>query len=146
MTFDPYYQINYELVTINGSDYSSSTKAGPAPFDGRMSVRVVTDYGKFLAKFPLDKDDPEANLDRDKREKNKIELGSDNILYGSTGDGGVIGVSTSVIFGLDIDFSILGPLYHWDLDLPRLSLTYNTMGLFVSEPSSDSACSSVVVS
>ncbi|KAM3426153.1 hypothetical protein NHJ13734_009626 [Beauveria thailandica] len=146
VTFDPYYQIGYELVTINGSDYSSSTKAGPAPFDGRMSARVVTDYGKFLAKFPLDKENPAPNLHGDKREKNKIELGSDNILYGSTGDGGVIGISTSVTFGLSVDFSILGPLYHWDLGLPRLSLTYNTMALFVSEPSSDSACSSLVVS
>lgn len=52
VSFNPYYEIVYQMASLNGTGDSASLSQSEAPFNGRLSTRVVTDLGKFNAYFP----------------------------------------------------------------------------------------------
>lgn len=119
VSFEPYYEFGYQLGTFNGTDRDLSNSA--ASFNGRLSARVVSDLGKFQANFPVKDDHTDDNMFGNERTKNQIELGSDNILYGSSTNGGAVTIGTFVSFGLNIDFFLYGDLFHFNIGLPDVS-------------------------
>jgi hypothetical protein len=118
VSFEPYYELGYQLFTFNGTDGDLSDAA--ASFNGRLSARVVSDLGKFQATFPVE-DHKDSNKFGDKRNKNQIELGSDNVLYGSSSNGGAITIGSFVTFGLNVDFFLYGDLFRMNIGLPDVS-------------------------
>ncbi|KAH0528005.1 hypothetical protein TsFJ059_002919 [Trichoderma semiorbis] len=142
ISFNPYYKVKYEMATLNGSsghDFSSST----VTFDGRMTTRIITDLGDFQANFPS-QSNPFQEIDDDKRQKNKLSIPQDDVLYGTSSYGGQIAIGTVLTFGLELKFLIFGDLFKRVLGTPKLELAYNTMELFTfsqgKEENSGSVC------
>ncbi|KAK4069890.1 CAZyme family GH18 [Trichoderma aggressivum f. europaeum] len=128
ISFNPYYKVKYEMATLNGSgsqDFSSST----VTFDGRMTTRIVTDLGNFQANFPP-QSGPFQEINDEKRQKNKLSIPQDDVLYGTSSYGGQIAIGTVLTFGLEMKFLIFGDLFKWVLGTPKLELAYNTMEIF----------------
>lgn len=132
VSFDPYYEITYQMATFNGTGNTNFAQS-EAPFNGLLSTRVVTDLGKFSAYFPSPYSD-EVNSQNEKRDKNKISIGADNILYDSPGYGGQIAVGTYVKFGLKVDIFLFSTLFKFTIGAPDMSLWYNTMTVFSFYP------------
>lgn len=118
VTFDPYYQIDYQMATFNGSD-SDDFSDSAAPFDGLLNARVVSDLGNLTAYFPSPTPD---QLDAEQRNANKISIGRDNVLYDSPGDSGKIALGTFVRFGLNVEFSLVGNLVRRSTKLADVSV------------------------
>ncbi|PKK46869.1 hypothetical protein CI102_8377 [Trichoderma harzianum] len=142
ISFNPYYKVKYEMATLNGSsghDFSSST----VTFDGRMTTRIITDLGDFQANFPP-QSNPFQEIDDDKRQKNKLSIPQDDVLYGTSSYGGQIAIGTVLTFGLEMKFLIFGDLFKRVLGTPKLELAYNTIELFTfsqgKEEKSGSVC------
>ncbi|EHK22022.1 glycoside hydrolase family 18 protein [Trichoderma virens Gv29-8] len=133
ISLNPYYQFTYQMATLNGSnggDFSSSTAA----FNGRLTTRIITDFGDFQANFPPPENPPEG-MYNDKRQQNQISIPKDDVLYGSSPNGGQIAIGTSLTLGLNLEFLIFGDLFHWAFDLPKL--VYDTMEVFTFSPGSE---------
>lgn len=52
VSFNPYYEVVYQMASMNGTDTSPSSSNSEAAFNGILSTRIVTDLGKFSAYFP----------------------------------------------------------------------------------------------
>ncbi|KAG5798604.1 hypothetical protein H9Q69_002344 [Fusarium xylarioides] len=140
-SFQPYYDVTYHLATFNGTDRDNGNPA--ASFNGRLSARVVSDFGKFQADFPVKDDHNDPDKFGNKRKKDQFELGSNNVLYGSPENGGAITIGSQVTFGLNIECFLYRNLFHVESGLPNLSLSYNTLSTFTFGPSkkgSDESC------
>ncbi|RBA18191.1 chitinase [Fusarium proliferatum] len=140
-SFQPYYDVTYHLATFNGTDRDNGNPA--ASFNGRLSARVVSDFGKFQADFPVKDDHNDPDKFGNKRKKDQFELGSNNVLYGSPENGGAITIGSQVTFGLNIEFFLYRDLFHVESGLPNLSLSYSTLSTFTfgpSKKSSDESC------
>ncbi|KAK8109310.1 hypothetical protein PG984_015111 [Apiospora sp. TS-2023a] len=113
--FEPYYQITYQMATLNGSDEDTSFSS--AAFNGLMSTRTISDLGDFEVFYPPL--DPKAEYEQDKhRKQNKISVSSENVLYNSRGKGGEIAIGTYVKFGLKVNFFFFADLFKWSIGLP----------------------------
>jgi chitinase len=132
VTFDPYYQITYQMATFNGTsedDFDNSVAA----FNGIMSTRTITDLGDFEVFFPPS--DPDASNAEDKnRDANKISVSRENVLYSSPGQGGKIAVGTYVKFGLKVSFFLFGGLFKWDVGLPDVSVCVHIIIIKANRP------------
>ncbi|UKZ58865.1 uncharacterized protein TrAtP1_000187 [Trichoderma atroviride] len=134
ISLNPYYQLTYQMATFNGStgnDFENSV----ASFNGRLTTRIITDLGDFQANFPPPENLPNEAYN-DKRQQNKISIPENDILYGTSNDGGHIAIGTNLIFGLKLEFFVFGDLFRWDFDLPKMNLVYNTMEIFTFSPGS----------
>ncbi|KAF4331819.1 glycoside hydrolase family 18 [Fusarium beomiforme] len=146
VSFQPYYEVTYEIGTFNGTDRDLTEST--ASFKGRLSARVASDFGKFQANFPVE-NHRDNNKFGDKRKKTQFQLGSDNILYGSSSNGGAITIGTQITFGLNIESFLYADLFRLKFGLPDLSLTYNTLSTFTYAPSqkeSGKSCAAYEVS
>lgn len=56
---EPYYQITYQMATLNGSD-GADFEDSAVSFNGRLTTRIVTDLGDFQANFPPPENPPEG--------------------------------------------------------------------------------------
>ncbi|POS72695.1 chitinase [Diaporthe helianthi] len=134
VSFNPYYEVVYQMASMNGTNQSPSTAyQSEAAFNGLMSTRVVTDLGRFNAYFPSPVSD-ETNSQNDHRDKNKISVGEDNVLYDSPGVGGQIALGTYLKFGLKVDIFLFSTLFKLTIGAPDMSLWYNTLALFTFYP------------
>ncbi|KAL9560669.1 hypothetical protein ACKAV7_015160 [Fusarium commune] len=141
VSFQPYYKVTYSLGTFNGSDRNPANSA--ASFNGRLNARVVSDFGKFQADFPWKGDHKDPNKFANKLNKAQFQLGNDNVLYGSSSNGGAITIGSQVTFGLSIEFLLYKDLFRSKTGLPDLSLSYNTLSTFSFSPGkkgSDESC------
>lgn len=124
-TFRPYYKIDHKIGTFNGTDYDL-TDSGMS-FNGRLSARVKSDFGRFQANFPI-QDHSDNNRFGDKREKTQIELDSDNVLYGTMNNGGAITLGTQITFGMNMEFALFGNLFHFNIGLPNVGTMLSLNG------------------
>ncbi|KAK6215153.1 chitinase [Colletotrichum tabaci] len=133
----PYYTINYSVGAFNDTDGGSASPSGPY-FDGKLSTRVISDFGDFNAYFPTTKEDRLRVRDED-RLKNKISIPDDNVLHGTAGNGGRISMGAFVKFGMKIKFWFLqrGPGRVFEMDLPEMTVNYGTMTEFTFIPGGD---------
>lgn len=123
--FEPYYQITYQMSTLNGSDEDTSFSS--AAFDGLMSTRTISDLGDFEVFYPPL--DPKAEYEQDKhRKQNKISVSSENVLYNSRDKGGEIAIGTYVNFGLKVNFFFFADLIKWEIGLPDVSGSFSSRG------------------
>ncbi|KAJ8128780.1 hypothetical protein O1611_g4852 [Lasiodiplodia mahajangana] len=128
ISINPYYSTTYQMVTLNGKD-GNDYNASIAPFSGYLSTRAITNLGKFNAYFPSPHAD-ELGSEDDNREKNKLSIGDNDVLYSTANDGGQIAVGTFIKFGLKVDLFLATKLGPFKFDLPDMSLTYHTMSAF----------------
>lgn len=117
-TFEPFYQIQYEIATMNGTDMRSFGKSN-IPFNGRLKARVLSDLGDSTLYFPISS--TESNMVLEKRDKNKISVPTTNILYNGLGSGGRIALSSIVTFGLKSTLLFGGQNLPLSIDLPSVS-------------------------
>ncbi|KAL3479632.1 hypothetical protein BJX99DRAFT_255358 [Aspergillus californicus] len=132
-TFDPFVSVTYEMATLNGTDDDNFGNSA-APFDGRLTARVVTDLGNMgdsPAYFPNFATDPGDNFDS--RNTSHISIPNSDVLYGSPGAGGKIALGTHVKFALNVTTSF----WDWRPEPLEMSLVYNTMSQFLFYPVSD---------
>lgn len=108
------------LTSINGTE-DSNFQDSAVFFDGRLRARVESDLGSFQAFYPPNDADKLGSRNKE-REINKISIPKDNDLHTSFGTGGQIAMGVNVAFGLKLTFSIFGKNYHWDKDLPNVSV------------------------
>lgn len=101
--FSPFFKVNYLIATFNGAERSEFTDSA-APLNGRLKARVISDFGDFESVFP-EPDQNDGQLAQDKRDKNVIDISDDNIMYGSTDDGGKIILGTYFTFGLSLSLA-----------------------------------------
>lgn len=97
LTFIPYFDVKYLMATSEGLE--TILPNATAAFNGRLRTRVVSDFGDFVANFPLP-EDSEVGSQNDHRNSNQIEVFSDNVLYGSTENGSQIVLGTEINFGM----------------------------------------------
>lgn len=100
ITFKPYYELDYSLATMNGTSAGDFTVAD-IDFNGLMTARVISDMGEFVAYYPAV---DTVNWDSDARDKNKISLGSNDVLY-SVNRGGFAAISSYLRLGVDATVS-----------------------------------------
>lgn len=117
----PYYTINYSFGSFNDTGGGSGSPSGPY-FDGKLSTRVISDFGDFNAYFPATKEDRLRIKDED-RLKNKISIPDDDVIHNTSSKGGRISMGTFVKFGLKMKFWFLqrGPGRVFEMDLPEVS-------------------------
>ncbi|KAF5676733.1 glycoside hydrolase family 18 [Fusarium denticulatum] len=147
VSFQPYYKVTYSIGTFNGTDRDNTQSA--ASFNGRLNARVVSDFGKFQADFPWKGDHKDSDKFASKVKKTQFQLGDDNVLYGSSTDGGAITIGSQVVFGLNIEFILYKDLFKIRAGLPELALAYNTGSTFTFSPGkkgSDESCAKYEVS
>lgn len=104
-SFDPYVQLTYQMATFNDTDDNDFGQSA-APFDGRLTARVVTDLGNMGDSpviFPSDESNAGDNFDS--RSLNNISISDSDVLYGSPGVGGKIALGTFIKFGLKVSTS-----------------------------------------
>lgn len=125
ITFNPYYQLDYEFATSNGTDVDFNTP--DIDFNGLMTARVISDMGQFIAYYPAA---VTIGSEDDARDKNQISIGSNDVLY-STNSGGRAVIGSYLRLGVDAvaggcngDFCFVGS------ELPGVS------GLFLFSPAS----------
>lgn len=118
VTFQPYYRIDYSMVTLNGVD-GYDTSNSTVSFDGELRARVITDFGDFVTVFPSDDDENGSN--NEDRQPNSISIPEDNVLYSATKDGGKIALSAEVNVGLKTKLSFSDG-YEEENTLPDVSL------------------------
>ncbi|TID06522.1 Chitotriosidase-1 [Colletotrichum higginsianum] len=133
----PYYTINYSVGAFNDTDGGSASPSGPY-FDGKLSTRIISDFGDFNAYFPTTKEDKLRVKDED-RLKNRISIPDDNVLHGTAGNGGRISMGAFIKFGMKIKFWFLqrGPGRVFEMDLPEMTVNYGTMTEFTFIPGGD---------
>jgi len=104
VTFRPYYKLDYWLATSNSSN-STEDLGGPAPFDGLLETRTITDFGNFTVTFPPNVTDTSSNPApfNNQRTPNSISIPKTNIMYSSTDTGGMIGIASYITFGLEVE-------------------------------------------
>lgn len=124
----PYFDVKYMLATSDDPNLPSTERNGAA-INGRLTNRVVSDFGDFTAIFPIPAD-REPGSANDKRKPNEIELFSDNVLYGSPGNGSQVVLGTEITFGLDIKLLQL-ILLRYETWLPDVSY-HGTIVMFSS--------------
>ncbi|KAJ5090545.1 glycoside hydrolase family 18 protein [Penicillium argentinense] len=107
VTFSPYYKTAYQIATLNGSSESDWCHAA-TPFNRKLSTRVILDLGNLTAYF-LPQSEDKISEEIKSRKANKISTGEGNAIYSTSGDGGVIFLSTFIRFGMDVEFSIWFP-------------------------------------
>ncbi|KAF6785553.1 chitinase [Colletotrichum sojae] len=100
----PYYTINYSIGSFNDTDGGSASPSGPY-FDGKLSTRVISDFGDFNAYFPTTKED-RLRIKAEDRLKNRISIPDDNVLHNASGLGGRISMGALVKFGMKIKTSV----------------------------------------
>ncbi|SCO15302.1 related to chitinase [Fusarium fujikuroi] len=147
VSFQPYYKVTYSIGTFNGTDRDNTQSA--ASFNGRLNARVVSDFGKFQADFPWKGDHEDSDKFASKVKKTHFQLGDDNVLYGSSPNGGAITIGSQVVFGLNIEFILYKDLFKIRAGLPELALAYNTESTFTFGPGkkgSDKSCAKYEVS
>lgn len=117
--FQPWFSVGYMLATFEDVDdvvIDNTT----AVFNGRQEVRVQDDFGDFMTTFP-DPNGDQQGSGKKHRNRNKIELSDDNIIYSSYGDGSTIVLGTSIDFGLDLTYN--GPEDKFSTKLPNVRAT-----------------------
>lgn len=117
-TFEPYYQIQYEMATMNGTDIRSFGESS-IPFNGRLQTRILSDLGDSTLYFPISK--TEADTAPAQRNGNKIVVPTTNVLYNGLGYGGRIALSSIVTFGLKSKLLLGGQNLPLPIDLPNVS-------------------------
>nr|WOD46715.1 hypothetical protein [Trichoderma atroviride] len=133
-TFEPFYQIQYELAAMNGTDIRSFGDDS-IPFNGRLQTRILSDLGGSTLYFPIS--NAEADTTPKKRNGNRIVVPKTNVLYNGLGYGGRIALSSIVTFGLKSKLLLGGRNLPLPIDLPNMSVTYNTMTEFVFSSKSE---------
>ncbi|KAI6760473.1 hypothetical protein HG530_009333 [Fusarium avenaceum] len=121
VSFQPYYQVTYSLGTFNGSDLNPAIQA----------------------EFPWKGDHKDPDKFANKLDKAQFQLGNDNVLYGSSSNGGAMTIGSQVTFGLSIEFFLYKALFRSKTGLPDISLSYNTLSTFSFSPGkkgSDESC------
>ncbi|KAF7557956.1 hypothetical protein G7Z17_g343 [Cylindrodendrum hubeiense] len=129
--FTPFFKVDYQIATFNGADRDDFIDSA-APLNGHLKTRVISDFGDFESVFP-EPDQEDGLLAEDKRDKNEIDISDDNILYGSTEDGGKITLGTYLTFGLSLSLNFLDDADSGKtktIDLPEMSIVHNTMAQF----------------
>ncbi|KAK2773012.1 chitinase [Colletotrichum kahawae] len=136
ISLSPYYTVDHQIASFNETGGGSISRSGPY-FNGQLSTRVKSDFGDFNAYFPPTKEDRLRIRDSD-RLKNQISIPDENVLYGSTGNGGRLALGTYIKFGMKIQFANLGRGLGsgWTVDLPEMILNYGTMAEFSFFPGS----------
>lgn len=99
--FKPYYELDYDLATFNGTDENFESSA--APFNGRLETRVISDFGNFTASFPPQKNETIVGMYNSKRNVNQISIPPSNVIYASSGTGGKIAIGSYITFGLVVE-------------------------------------------
>ena len=101
----PYYKIDYQLATFNST--SGNFDSSSAPFDSFLSTRTITDFWRFTVTFPPNVSDTagEPALYNDDHSLNRISIPDTNVMYSTSGEGGLIGIGTYVRFGIEVDMS-----------------------------------------
>lgn len=95
ITFSPYYELDYEFATQNGT--GDEVYTGGIDFNGLLTANVISDMGNFVAYFPaVDSVDSED----DARNTNKISIGKNDVLY-STSYGGTASIGAYLRLGID---------------------------------------------
>lgn len=100
ITFKPYYELDYAFATMNGSTAGQFTVAD-IDYNGLMTARVISDLGEFVAYYPAV---DTVDWDSDARDKNKISIGSNDVLY-SVNKGGFAAISSYLKLGVDATVS-----------------------------------------
>ncbi|KAL7895963.1 glycoside hydrolase family 18 protein [Trichoderma sp. TUCIM 5745] len=122
-TFEPFYQIQYEMATMNGTDTRSFGDYG-IPFNGRLQARILSDLGDSTLYFPISK--TQADMAPIKRHGNKIKVPETNVLYNGLGYGGTITLGSIVTFGLKSKLHLGGQNLPLPIDLPKvIVVTYH---------------------
>ncbi|KAM0518034.1 hypothetical protein ACHAPE_004436 [Trichoderma viride] len=135
-TFEPFYQIQYEMATMNGTDIGSFGDDS-IPFNGRLQTRILSDFGDSTLYFPISK--TESDAAPKKRDGNRIVVPKNNVLYNGLGYGRRIALSSIVTFGLKSKLLLGGQNLPLPIDLPNMSVTYNTMTEFVFSSEKESS-------
>lgn len=100
ITFKPYYELDYEFATMNGTTEGNFNTAD-IDFNGLMTARVISDMGQFVAYYPAAES---VDSENDARDKNKISIGSGDVLY-STNNGGYAAIASYLRLGVDASVS-----------------------------------------
>lgn len=117
-TFEPYYQIQYGIATMNGTDMGGFGEEA-IPFNGRLQTRILSDFGDSTLYFPISNAEP--NMSLAKRSKNNIAISKSDVLYNGLGNGGRIALSSIVTFGLKSRLLLGGQYIPLPIDLPNVS-------------------------
>lgn len=117
-TFEPFYQIRYEIATMNGADIRSFGENN-IPFNGRLQTRILSDFGDSTLYFPIS--NAESDMRPAKRSKNNIIVSKADVLYNGLGNGGRIALSSGVTFGLKSKLLLGGQNLPLPIDLPNVS-------------------------
>lgn len=121
VTFWPYYELDYEFATINGTTDGNPNTA-EIDFNGLMTARVISDMGEFVAYYPAA---DTVGSDNGARNKNQISIGSNDVLY-STNSGGFAAIGAYLTLGLDVTFQgCTSFLCTHDTNLPGVSIIFS---------------------
>ncbi len=99
ITFQPYYALDYEFATLNGS--GDNFDVADVDFNGLMTTRVISDLGQFVAYYPAVES---VGSEDGARDKNQISIGSGDVLY-STNFGGYATIGSTLRLGVDVSVS-----------------------------------------
>ncbi|KAM0546636.1 hypothetical protein ACHAPJ_010774 [Fusarium lateritium] len=107
MAVNPYLQREYILATANGRSQPIVGPDNAATFNGRLTARVQSDFGKYSATFPNTLSLADVKKATENRNKTIMESARNDILYSGGGeDGSTISLGHYLTFGVSINFVI----------------------------------------
>ncbi|CAG8939269.1 unnamed protein product [Penicillium salamii] len=138
VSFSPYLDVSYELVSLNGTDNDDFTDSA-TNFIGQLETRVTQDFSNITAYWPM-------NYPEDKKPEsgsfmaNDISVGKENNIWMSDSHGGTLGIGTFVTFGVNVDLEILGKTKKKTLDTTAIADNDCFPGSRIQSPKSGSIC------
>lgn len=99
-TSQPYGKVDYMLASFNDTDGGASGHSAPY-FDGRLSTRVISDFGGFNVNIRPNSEDKLGTRNVE-CEDNNVAMDNDNTIYNSGDSGCRFVLSSYFIFGLQV--------------------------------------------
>jgi chitinase len=136
LTITPYYQFRWQFATFGDLSGGTGTENSTATFNGMGNTRIISDLGHITANFPVK--DQDVGSQNDNRDKNRISIDrDDNFIYSTNDEGSRIAVGTYVVLGLKVSLDLQDRGGSRTIDLPDMSLNWNTMTEFSFIPGDD---------